>query len=157
MSEREAGTWPRLLANADALIVHDLSRMEATAATAIKQCETIPADGGVVLLEIGGNDLLGSTPAEKFESDLGRLLDRVCAPDRIVLMFELPLPPLSNEYGRIQRRLAAEHGVVLIPKRVFVGVLTAGGATLDSVHLSRHGHELMASQVLRLLGRSADK
>lgn len=66
-------------------------------------------------------------------------------------MFELPLPPFCNEFGRVQRRLAAKHGVTLIPKRVFATVLAGEEATLDSIHLSRAGHERMAEVVWGLI------
>jgi len=39
----------------------------------------------------------------------------------------------------------------LIPKRIFVSVLTTDQATVDSVHLSRYGHELMAATVWSLI------
>ena len=64
---------------------------------------------------------------------------------------ELPLPPFCNDYGRIQRHLAAQHGVLLIPKRVFAAVLAGDAATLDSVHLDRAGHERMAEVVWSLI------
>ena len=66
-------------------------------------------------------------------------------------MFELPLPPLFNRYAIDQRELAAEYGVLLIPKRRLTCVLAASGATLDGLHLSARGHELMASTVLSVL------
>ena len=116
-----------------------------------KQADQLPSAGGLVLLEIGGNDLLGDTPTADFERDLNLLLARIRAPGRTVLMFELPLPPLSNEYGRIQRRAAARHGVRLIPKRIFMSVLAADGATLDSIHLSDAGHERMAAEIWRII------
>jgi acyl-CoA thioesterase-1 len=143
----EKQTWPRLLADSHSVEVVDLSKMGATAASALRQAEGLPVEGGLVLLEIGGNDLLGSTSAVDFERNLARLLDRVYGPGRVVLMFELPLPPFCNEFGRAQRQLASEYGVVLIPKRVFADVLTGEGATLDSVHLDRQGHERMAEVV----------
>jgi hypothetical protein len=39
----------------------------------------------------------------------------------------------------------------LIPKRVLIGVLTAGDATHDGIHLTPHGHALMTETVWRLL------
>jgi acyl-CoA thioesterase-1 len=147
LGDRGVETWPRLLARSHGIDVRDFSQAGAKTATALRQAEQLPAGGGLVLLEIGGNDLLGSTSAVKFEQDLERLLDRVCAPGRVVVMFELPLPPFANEYGRAQRRVASRHGVALIPKRVFISVLTADGATLDSIHLARSGHERMAEAV----------
>jgi acyl-CoA thioesterase-1 len=143
----EKETWPRLLADHHSVEVVDLAKVGATAASALRQAEGLPSEGGLILLEIGGNDLLGSTSAADYERDLDNLLERVCIPGRAVLMFELPLSPFCNEYGRAQRQLASRYGVVLIPRRVFASVLTGEGATLDSVHLDRRGHERMAEVV----------
>jgi acyl-CoA thioesterase-1 len=131
--------------------VRDLARAGATAAGALEQAKQLPGRGGLALLEIGGNDLLGSTSAAQFERDLDRLLSQVARPGRAVVMFELPLPPLCNEYGRVQRRLAAQHHISLIPKRLFIAVLTTDGATLDSIHLSPQGHQQIAALVRSLI------
>jgi acyl-CoA thioesterase-1 len=151
MGEAAAGTWPNLLARSHALELHNYSQPGATAATMVRKARAASLGEGIILLEIGGNDLLGTTSAEDFESSLDELLSMVCGPGRAVWMFELPLPPLANEFGRTQRRLAARYGVRLIPKRIFIGVLTAGGATVDSIHLTPAGHERMAETVWGLL------
>jgi acyl-CoA thioesterase-1 len=145
-------TWPKRLARAHAIDVHDLSRAGATAGSALQQAEKVPAQGGLILLEIGGNDLLGSTTLAEFERDLDALLERLAAPGRTVLMFELPLPSLCNGYGRIQRKLAARHDVRLIPKRILMGILTGHAATVDTIHLDQAGHAAMAEQVWRIIG-----
>jgi hypothetical protein len=72
-------------------------------------------------------------------------------------MFELPLPPLCNDYGRIQRSLAAKHRVLLIPKRVFIAVLAEHGATLDSIHLAPLGRKRMAETVWMLIRQAYGK
>jgi acyl-CoA thioesterase-1 len=154
-------TWTSLLP--PEIAVHNLARPGATTATALQyQAPQIPAGARLVLLEIGGNDLLGGTSAAQFEHDLEALCLAICGPanrpeanrpaaSRAVVMFELPLPPLANEYGRIQRRVAAKYGIRLIPKRVFIGVLTGDGSTLDSIHLSQAGHRRMAEVVAHLI------
>ncbi|MEX2561403.1 MAG: GDSL-type esterase/lipase family protein [Pirellulales bacterium] len=147
MGADEAVTWPKLLANARGIPIRDHSRMGAKVASAREQAAALSAGESLVLLEIGGNDVLGSTRPAEFERGLEQLLNDVGRPGRTVIMFELPLPPLFNAYGLIQRRLARRHGVVLIPKRVLLGVLRRDGATLDSVHLSQAGHERMAELV----------
>jgi hypothetical protein len=43
--------------------------------------------------------------------------------------------------------------VILIPKRVLIGILTTDGATLDTIHLSACGHELMAQAIWRVISR----
>jgi acyl-CoA thioesterase-1 len=147
--------WPDLLPKS--VEVHNFAKVGATAASArTSQIETLPQAGGLILLEIGGNDLLGDTPAAAFERDLDQLLAEIVAPGRTVLMFELPLPPLANEYGRVQRRLARQHGVQLIPKRILMGVLSGDGTTLDSVHHSDAGHQRLASTMWTIVGSAYD-
>jgi acyl-CoA thioesterase-1 len=153
MGENEAVTWPRRLAERHGLVVHDHSVMGATVASARKQAANLVPGDDVVILEIGGNDLLGSTSPADFAAGLDALLHDAQTPGRTVLLFELPLPPGFNAYGLAQRRLAAKHGAVLVPKRVLMGIFTAPGATLDSIHLSQSGHDRMAGAVWRLIGK----
>ena len=143
--------WPSLLARQHALDVHDISHIGETAGSALKRIRGQNIDSPVVLLEIGGNDILGSTTSSQFATDLDALLEAVCDPNRQVIMFELPLPPLYHEYGRIQRTLARKHHVILIPKRVFLTILAGSESTLDSIHLSQAGHHRMAETVWSII------
>ena len=140
-------TWPQLLARQQSIVVHDFSQMGATVASAMKQARRLQDKDGLILLEIGGNDLLGTTTAAKFQHGLEELLASVCRPGRTVVMFELPLVPFTNEFGRQQRILANQYGVLLVPKRIFLRVLTTEGATEDGIHLTPAGHQLMADTV----------
>ena len=56
----------------------------------------------------------------------------------------------------IQRELAAKYAVVLIPKRIFIGVLTTPGATVDGIHLSPAGHAWMADVIWEVIGPAYD-
>ena len=60
---------------------------------------------------------------------------------------ELPLAPFKNEYGQVQRELAAHYNAVLISKRAFARVLGTADGTLDGIHLSHTGQQLMADVV----------
>lgn len=145
----EHGVWPERLP--PSIEVHNFAEMGATARSALKQADRLPPAGGLVLIEIGGNDILGSTTPGEFSRDLETLLQHVVADDRTVLMFELPLPPSMNEYGRAQRRLARQYAVKLIPKRVLMSVFAGDGATLDSIHLSAAGHQKLADDVYLMI------
>jgi len=144
-------TWPKILAREHALKVEDISQMGETAASALKHVKGQVVRSAVVIVEIGGNDLLGSTTSSQFARDLDALLADLAGDDRQILMFELPLPPLRHEYGRIQRAAAKKYGVGLVPKRVFLSVITGSGSTLDGIHLSQSGHERMADCVWHML------
>jgi acyl-CoA thioesterase I len=147
-------TWPKRLARSHHVVFHDLSRSGADTATAMRQAEQVNGSTSLVLVEIGGNDVLRATRPDAFEQALDVLLAKLRDRGRTIIMFELPLPPFHNRYGDTQRRLAARHGVLLIPKRVLIGVMTSEGATLDTIHLSDRGHALMAETVWDIIGRA---
>lgn len=148
-----AERWPEILCRRHGVEIQDLSHVGETAASALQRVKRQEITGSLVILEIGGNDLLGRDPsAEQFARDLDALLKQVVAPGRQVVMFELPLPPLYQEFGRVQRGAAVHYDVQLIPRRQFLSVLSAGDATLDSIHLSPSGHRLMAECVWKTAG-----
>ena len=151
MGEGEAETWPGLLAAQHRIGVQDLSHVGETARSALKRIREHGIQSSLLLVEIGGNDILGSTTSKEFERDLDTLLTYLKTPGREILMFELPLPPFCHEFGRVQRTLASRHGVHLIPKRVFLDIIAMSGATLDSIHLSQSGHQQMADLVWSLI------
>jgi len=149
-------TWPSILAREHQLQVQDISHMGETAASALKRAKSHQITAPVVVVEIGGNDILGSTTSAQFEGNLDALLAYLAAADRQIVMFELPLPPFYHEYGRVQRTVAAKYNVTLIPKRVFLSVIAGTDSTLDTIHLSQSGHQFMADCVWRLVRSAFD-
>jgi acyl-CoA thioesterase-1 len=140
-------TWPPVMGRKYSVDVVNLAQPGGTAKSALKQARLIDHADAVVIIEIGGNDLLSGVPARQFRADLEALLRAVSAPSRTLVMLELPLPPFCNDYGRSQRELADAFGVRLISKRDFVCVLSSRAATVDGLHLSPAGHQLMADTV----------
>lgn len=138
--------WPNLLAVEWHAAVRNHAQAGATTASAFRQAEEIECDDCLVLIEIGGNDLLSSRDSRQIETDLDRLLVRLSTPRRTLVMFELPVPPIPGgyEFARLQRRLAHRHAVRLIPRRQFAKVLLTPGATTDGLHLSLSGHRALA-------------
>ncbi len=124
----------------------------ATAATAMRQAESLPAEASLVMLEIGGNDLLNGTSSADFGRDLDALLTRLKNDNRMIVMFELPLPPGYNGYGLQQRRLAKQHECLLIPRLLLAQILCTPDCTCDGLHLSPKGHQMLADAVARILG-----
>jgi acyl-CoA thioesterase-1 len=152
LGEQDEVIWPTLFEQQHRVKVLDLSHVGETAGSASKRARQQAFDSPLVLVEIGGNDVLGSTTAPQFGQDLEALLVCLTGQGRQVFMFELPLPPFYHEYGRIQREAARRHDVLLVPKRVFLGLLAEDGATLDSIHLSQAGHQRMSDVVWELVG-----
>ena len=154
IGRRDEMTWPRCLHRDHGVDVVNLAYAGARLADALAQARQLEPGRSVVLLEIGGNDMLATRPAppQRYAADLADLLQEVVSPDRLVVMFELPTLPFASEYVRIQRRLAQRHDVALIPKRYFLDVIRVPANTRDGVHLSDRGHQVMADLVWRVIG-----
>jgi len=147
-------TWPKIIREEYGVTLLDFSRAGATVRDAIRMADSIPKGDCLVILEIGGNDLLSRRHADDFRKDLDELLKKVCLSGRAVLMFELPLPPLFTEYGKVQRELSKGYAVCLIPKRHFAKLLSGEGNTVDNLHLSAQGHRQMADVVWEIIKKS---
>ena len=147
MEENEAITWPNLVRDEHNVSIDDRSKMGATVGSQLRELDVTTIKSGVVLIELGGNDIFGATSATQFHKQLDEFLDRVSQTGQPVVMFELPLPPFYFRFGRSQRLLAEKYGIHLLHKRAFASVLAGNSATLDSIHLSQAGHHLMARKV----------
>jgi acyl-CoA thioesterase I len=136
--------WPVVLSEMTSLSVVNLAQPGATVQSALKQADGIAASNAVVVVEIGGNDMLGDADATTFRNQLDVLLSSLRLRQHQVMMLELPLFPFKNAFGEAQRELAAKHGVSLLPKRCFTKVLGTKNGTLDGLHLAQDGHDAMA-------------
>lgn len=144
-------TWPVVLGDLSHLKVTNLARPGASVETALEQAGHVAAIHSLVIVEIGGNDLLGHTDSRAFYKRLDKLLARLKKGNHRIVMFELPLLPFWNAFGQDQRVLARKYGVTLIPKSYLAAVFASKGATLDGLHLSQKGHNELARAVFGLL------
>ena len=143
--------WPAVLGDLSQLKVINLARPGATLETAMYQADKVPSTNSLVIIEIGGNDLLGNTDSHTFYVQLDKLLGKLKSKDARLVMFELPLLPFWNEFGIHQRFLAEKYNVNLIPKNYLVRVFAKKGDTVDGLHLSQQGHDDLAKSVDGLL------
>jgi acyl-CoA thioesterase-1 len=147
-----ARVWPELLGTRLGMTVANLARSGARLEDGVRHAGDLPGQA-IVLVALGGNDLLGGATPAVFAADLRALLAGLVGPGRRILMFELPLLPFQNAYGRIQREACEEHGVRLLPRSILAGAVARPGHTIDGLHLSPRGHAWMADRVGALWGR----
>jgi acyl-CoA thioesterase-1 len=150
-TEKKEINWPAYLAKNIGLNITNLAQAGATVETAQQQVNKIPATGLTVIVEIGGNDLLGQCNASEFRKRLDSLLKFLRSQNHQIIMFELPLPPFHNEFGSAQRELAKEYKVTLIPKRFLTNIFVMKNGTLDGIHLSEKGHQVLADSFQKFL------
>ncbi|MFO0837103.1 MAG: GDSL-type esterase/lipase family protein [Phycisphaerae bacterium] len=142
-------TWPRVLAETHGLNVSSLARAGATTDDARRQAEALPENAGVVMILIGGNDVLNGRSSADFERNLNAAVATASRKAAAVVMLELPVPPLANRFTAIQRDVARRHRAHLIPKRVLALLLADSANTSDGLHLSTLGHERLSEVVWR--------
>ncbi len=143
--------WPDILSNISRLKVINLAKPGATVDTALDQSAGVTERNSLILVEIGGNDLLGHTDGKTFYVQLDKLLGKLCNENNQVTMFELPLLPFCNAFGKAQRSLARKYNVILIPKHYLTDVFALKDGTLDGLHLSQTGHDALANSIYGLL------
>jgi lysophospholipase L1-like esterase len=143
--------WPAIMERATGVQVRNLSRPGATMTDGLALADGVTHEDHLILIELGGNDLIAGGPSDVFARELEALLAKLAVSGRTVVMFELPLLPFRIAYGQIQRRLAAKYGVPLIPKRYLTGVIAGKDATLDGLHLTDAGARRMALVVAQAL------
>lgn len=136
--------WPAVLGEMTPLRVVNLAQPGATVESAIVQAKGAVKPRSLVIVEIGGNDLLAEADASGFQTKLDTLVSSLCSQQHQVLLLELPLFPFQNAYGQAQRAMISKHGVAMLPKRYFARVLGTENGTLDGLHLSPAGHDAMA-------------
>ena len=146
-------SWPSLLQQEMGVRVRNLSQAGATTNDAIRMTQKLAEEDHLVLIEIGGNDLISGRSTEQFAGSLESLLSHVSIPGRTIIMMELPLLPDCIGYGLVQRQFARKYAVYLIPKRYFARVISGANATSDGLHLSADGSRRMAQLVAGVIGQ----
>lgn len=148
--EREA--WPLVLGREIGARVTNLARPSDEVADALQNQMTEIRPSSVVLVEIGGNDMLGGTSGSDYARDLDRLIAAVRSKAKVVVMIELPVLPGKWRYAAAQRKIADHYGAVMVPKRVLSAVLADPRNTSDGLHLTQRGHDDLARRLALALG-----
>jgi acyl-CoA thioesterase-1 len=144
------GNWPALLAGHAGMEVRAFAFGGARVSSALSNVNRVEPDASLIIVELGGNDIFYDTPASVFATNLDAMLEALAGHGAPIVLLELPLPPFYNRFGSAQRRLAAKHGLMLVPRSVFARVLATPGATVDGLHLSNSGHEQLANALWEL-------
>ena len=144
-------SWPSVMNQMAGVKIKNLSKPGAAIADGLAMADRVIPEDRLILIELGGNDLIAGQPSAAYETTLEKVLAKLAAPGRTQVMFELPLVPTMVGYGQAQRRLARKYGVWLIPKRCFTKVISGEDATSDGLHLTDVGARRMAALVTEIL------
>lgn len=107
--------------------------------------EALDADPWLVIVELGGNDILRRVPPERTEVALRQILDRLLAARVAPMLVEVDAP-FAGRYADIYERLADDYDVPVV-EDVLGDILRDASLKSDSIHPNARGHEELAEAI----------
>jgi acyl-CoA thioesterase-1 len=108
--------------------------------------EVLPLNPDIVIVILGGNDLLHGVPQREAERNLSTIIERLQACGAVVVLGEIRGVPLAGDYGSMYRRLARRYGTALVPD-LLGGILTNPALKSDPIHPNDEGYRMMTDRV----------
>jgi len=108
--------------------------------------DVIANEPRLVIMLLGGNDVLSSVPKEVTFGNLGTIIDRIKASGAAVLLLGIPSARLVDTYESSFRSLADEKRVSYV-SNVLSGIIDHGDLMADEVHPNDTGYARIADRV----------
>jgi lysophospholipase L1-like esterase len=99
----------------------------------------------MVIVELGGNDVLRRVPPEETESNLRAILDRVLGARAVPVLVEMDAP-FAGRYREIYERLGDEYDVPVV-EDVVGEILRSPSLKSDQIHPNAEGQRLIAEAI----------
>jgi len=152
----DGATYPEHLARQLGTEVVNAGVPGDTASQALRRIDRVLAhDPWLVVVELGGNDILRRLPLETTESALAGIVERLLDAGVVPLLIEVR-GPFGARYGDLFDRLEDGYGVPVI-RDVLPKLLLDRRYKSDAIHLNAAGYERLAAAVARrvepLVGR----
>lgn len=103
----------------------------------------LEADPWLVVVELGGNDILRRIPPERTEAALRQIVQRLLAAKVAVVLVELDIP-FAGRYTEIYERLGDDLDVPVL-EDTLGDILTDARLKADPIHPNAQGHEVLAA------------
>jgi acyl-CoA thioesterase I len=104
--------------------------------------EALASEPWLVVVELGGNDILNRIPPERTEAALRQILERLLAARVAVVLVEVDVP-FAGRYAEIYSRLGDDYDVPVL-EDTLGEILTDASLKADPIHPNAQGHEVLA-------------
>lgn len=149
-------TYPELLAAAlNTEVINAGVPGDTTADGRARLDEVLGDDPWLVILELGGNDLLGQRPLEATEADLRAILEGLLAARVAVLMVEIH-GPFGSKYQDLFDRLEEDYRVPVL-RDVLPSILLDPKLKADPIHPNAAGYRRLAAAVAKAVEPAVKK
>ncbi len=107
--------------------------------------QALTADPWLVVVELGGNDILNRIPPDRTEAALRQIVQRLLAAKVAVVLVELDVP-FAGRYTEIYERLGDDYEVPVL-EDTLGDILTDASLKADPIHPNALGHEVLAKDL----------
>ncbi|MDX9979030.1 MAG: GDSL-type esterase/lipase family protein [Lentisphaeria bacterium] len=108
-----------------------------------------PKDAPLVVVTLGGNDILARTRLSVTEANLAEIFDLLHARGAVVAFTAIE-SPLSGQRGRSLAKLCRRHGVILVPD-LLGDILGEDELMADPIHPNDAGYAIVAERIATAL------
>lgn len=138
--------YPNLLATKLGTQVINAGVSGDTAAGGLVRVDQVLAeDPWLVIVELGGNDILRQVPPEETERSLRGILDRLLAARVVPVLVEMDAP-FGGRYREIYERLGDEYHVPVVEDAIGE-ILRDRSLKSDEIHPNARGQQVLAEAV----------
>jgi lysophospholipase L1-like esterase len=114
--------------------------------------DVLARDPQIVIVFLGGNDVLQRRPIDDTFRDLDRIVAAVQSRGAMVVLVDSRPPLVGYQYGRRFRRLARERGCVLVAY-ILRDIFTDPSLKADPLHFNARGYAIVADRIDAALRR----
>ncbi len=107
--------------------------------------EVLDEDPWMVIVELGGNDVLRRVPPEQTEQNLRGIIDRVISARAVPVLVEMDAP-FGGDYLVIYERLGDEYGIPVI-EETLGEILRDRALKSDTIHPNAEGQKVLAEAI----------
>lgn len=144
--------WPTLVARRLGAHMVNLSVAGDTTAGGMARLDAVLAERPrLVVVELGGNDLLTRVGAGATKDHLDAIFTRIQQTGAMVAYVSVPAP-LAQDYDDAWVEACRQHGVWYV-RNVLRGIIGTPSLMYDSIHPNAAGHEQIADRMTDELGR----
>lgn len=107
----------------------------------------------VVILELGGNDLMQRVPLDEIAANLESMIVRIHAAGAAVVLVGADAPLGAGGLSSRIEQLAEKHNTACVPN-ILSGVMGRSSLMIDQVHPNAEGHKIMAQRLAKEMRRA---
>jgi acyl-CoA thioesterase-1 len=138
--------YPELLAARLGAEVLNAGESGDTAAQGLARLgDVLAEDPWMVIVELGGNDILRQVPPEQTERSLRQILDRLLSARVVPILVEVDAP-FGAKYAEIYERLGDEYHVPVVEDAIGK-ILSDRALKSDTVHPNAEGQKVLAEAI----------